>query len=76
VPLVEITWTSPASAPSTTPTTYTVAPGVIYMADTWSAGIEALIPANRATGPHVGVVAQFHIFLDDMFPGPATRPFF
>ena len=76
IPLVEITWTSTASRPSQTPTTWTIAPGVIYMADWYQVGIEALIPANKAAGPNVGVVALFHVFLDDLFPNSIGRPIF
>lgn len=76
IPLVEITWSSRASAPSQQPTTWTVAPGVIYMADWFQVGVEALIPANKAAGTNVGVVALFHVFLDDLFPHSLGRPIF
>lgn len=74
VPLVEVTWSSPASAPSTSPTTWTVAPGVIYLGDWYQFGIEALIPANKAAGTNVGVIAQFHLFLDDLLPDSLGKP--
>ncbi|HET9018048.1 MAG TPA: hypothetical protein VFN46_00580 [Acetobacteraceae bacterium] len=77
IPLVEVTWYSPAEAPATgLPSTLTIAPGVIYMADSFQAGLEALIPGNRATGPHVGAIAQLHVFLDDLFPNSLGRPLF
>ncbi len=76
IPLVEITWTSPASRPSLQPTTWTIAPGVIYMADSYQIGVEALIPANKAAGTNVGVVALFHVFLDDLLPNSLGRPIF
>jgi hypothetical protein len=75
-PLVEITWSSPASTPSNQPTQWLFAPGVIYQADTWDIGIEALIPGNKAAGSNVGVIAQFHLFLDDLFPNSIGKPFF
>jgi hypothetical protein len=69
VPLVEATWFSTARRPSAGfPTTLTLAPGVIYLAETYQISIEALIPANRAAGNEIGVVAHLHIYFDDMFP--------
>jgi len=76
VPLVETTWKSPAAAPGGTPATLVVAPGVIYLADTYQVGLEALIPANRAAGPNVGVIAQVHLFFDDLFPTSLGKPLF
>ncbi len=76
IPLVEVTWTSPASSPSTQGTTWTIAPGVIYLAQWGEVGVEALIPANKAAGTTVGAVALFHIFLDDLLPHSLGRPIF
>jgi hypothetical protein len=76
IPLVEITWTSPATAPSTQGTTWTFAPGVIYLADTYQVGVEALIPGNKAAGTNVGVIAQFHLFFDDILPHSLGKPLF
>ncbi len=73
-PLVEITWSSPATAPSTQGTTWTIAPGVLYSAGTYQVGVELLIPANRAAGTNVGVIAQFHMFLDDLLPEQRPGP--
>ena len=70
VPLVESTWFTPTAAPAGgVPSTWTISPGVIYMADGFQVGIEALIPANRQSGHNVGVIAQVHFFFDDLFPG-------
>jgi hypothetical protein len=49
---------------------------VIYQADSWDVGVEALIPGNRASGTNVGVIAQFHLFLDDLFPNSIGKPIF
>ena len=54
--------------------TLTAAPGFIYQGDTFQFGIEALIPANRAAGQNVGVIAQLHFFLDDIFPHSLGSP--
>lgn len=76
VPLVELTWSSAASRPSQLSTTYQLAPGVAYMADTYEIGVEALIPLNRATGSNVGAIAMLHLFLDDLFPNSLGKPIF
>ena len=76
VPVVEVTWSSPASSPSSSGTTWTVAPGVIYVGDTFQVGIEALIPANKAAGSNVGAIAQMHFFFDDLFPHSLGKPIF
>ena len=39
-------------------------------------GVEALVPINRASGSGVGVVAQLHLYLDDIFPTTIGRPLF
>ena len=70
----EVTWTSRASAPGTIATAWMVAPGVIYQGDSFQPGVEALIPANRADGSNVGVIAQFQLFFDDLFPNSLGRP--
>ena len=76
IPIVEVGWTSPASSPSATGTTWTVAPGVIFLGQWGQVGIEALIPLNRTTGTTVGAVALVHLFLDDLLPHSLGRPIF
>jgi hypothetical protein len=73
-PIVEITWTSPASSPTTSAITWQIAPGLLYSGDWYQIGVEALIPLNSATGTNVGVIAQFHMFLDDLFPNTLGKP--
>jgi hypothetical protein len=73
IPLVEITYSSPTRS-NDLPTQLQVAPGVIYEGDTFQVGVEALIPANKATGTNVGVIAQFHLFFDDLFPNTLGKP--
>lgn len=77
IPLVELTWFSPAAGPAHgLPETLTVAPGVIYMGDTYQVGVEALIPANSAAGSHIGAIFQVHFFFDDLFPNTIGKPLF
>jgi hypothetical protein len=76
IPLVELAYSSPASAPSNLGTQLVFAPGVIYEGDSFQFGVEALIPANKASGSNVGVIAQFHLFFDDLFPNSLGKPLF
>ena len=34
------------------------------------------VRANKAAGPHVGLIFQVHFFLDDIFPNSIGRPIF
>jgi hypothetical protein len=77
IPLVEADWTSPSGGPAAgNPSTFTLAPGVIYLGDEYQVGLEALIPANKAAGQNVGVILQVHFFLDDIFPKSLGKPIF
>ena len=51
-------------------------PGRDLARDTFQVGVEALIPANKAAGPHVGFILQVHFFLDDLFPKTIDKPIF
>ena len=57
-------------------TTGTINPGVIYVADKYQLGVEAIIPVNRASGDGVGVIGQLHLYLDDIFPNSLGKPLF
>ena len=76
IPIVEVTWSSPASSPSAQGTTWTAAPGVIYLAQWGEIGVEALVPLNKTTGTNVGAVGLVHFFFDDLFPTSIGRPIF
>jgi hypothetical protein len=75
-PVVEVAWSSSASRPSQNSTQYLVGVGVNYTADWYGVGVEALIPGNRQTGSHVGVIAQFHLYFDDLLPHSLGKPIF
>jgi hypothetical protein len=78
IPIVEVSLTTPMANnfgnPSTT--TGTVNPGVIWVGSYFQVGIEAMIPINRDSGTGVGVLAQLHLYLDDMFPRSVGQPLF
>jgi len=37
-------------------------------------GVEAIIPVTKASGKNVGIIAQLHFYLDDIFPNTIGRP--
>lgn len=74
-PLVELSWTSPASKPNDAlQTQYLWGVGVNYTTTGWAMGVEMLVPGNRNTGSHLGVVAQFHLYFDDLLPHSLGAP--
>jgi hypothetical protein len=72
--VVETTWSSSASKPNNTSTQYLFGVGVNYTTLYYAISVEMLIPGNRATGSHLGVVAQFHLYFDDLFASTLGRP--
>jgi hypothetical protein len=75
-PMTEFFFTSPAGRSYGARSTALIAPGISYAGEGWEFGVEALVPASRATGSGVGVVAQFHVALDFFLPDSVGRPIF
>lgn len=73
-PVVELSWYSPASKPNDAKTQYLWGIGVNYTAQSYAVGVEALVPGNRDTGSHLGVIAQFHLYFDDLMPNSLGKP--
>jgi hypothetical protein len=73
-PVVELSWSSAASKPTQDTTQYLWGIGVNYTATGWAVGLEALVPGNRNTGSHLGVIAQFHLYFDDLLPHSLGKP--
>jgi hypothetical protein len=78
IPITEFTFSKPVSNfPSgTNQTTGTIQPGVVYLADTFQVGVEAIIPLNSTSGHGVGVVASVDFYLDDLLPNSLGKPVF
>jgi hypothetical protein len=78
IPLVEASLQTPVANTLTsgTLTTGTINPGVIWVGNTFQVGVEALIPINRQSGSNVGVIAQLHLYLDDIDPRGIGKPLF
>ena len=69
IPLVEAVVTTPLDRGQGGLTTASINPGVIWSGSYCQFGVEALIPVNARSGSRVGVLAQFHLYLDDLLPG-------
>jgi hypothetical protein len=78
IPIVEFQFQTPVANyhGSGIGTTGTVSPGVLWIGKYFQVGLEAIIPANRASGTGVGVLAQLHFYLDDLFPTGIGKPIF
>ncbi|HEY8051074.1 MAG TPA: hypothetical protein VIE63_18015 [Ramlibacter sp.] len=74
VPVVEIAAAKPIDRVDDRRWTGTVNPGVLWPGRFVQLGIEAVVPINRASGHGVGVQAQLHFFLDDLFPRTIGKP--
>jgi hypothetical protein len=68
IPLVECTVETDENRDTRGTTTGTINPGVLWETPYFQLGAEALIPVNSQSGPHVGVVVQCWIYIDDLFP--------
>ncbi len=73
-PLAEVAWSSPASSPNQDAPQYLFGIGMNYTAETYAVTVEALIPGNKQTGSHLGAIAQFHLYFDDLFPNSLGKP--
>ncbi len=69
IPLVEAVVTTPLNRGQGGLTTASINPGVIWSGSVCQFGVEALIPVNARSGSRVGVLVQFHVYLDDLLPG-------
>ena len=73
-PLVELAWSSSASKPNNASTQYLIGVGVNYTSLDYAIGLEMLIPGNAQSGSHLGLVAQFHLYFDDLFSTTLGKP--
>ncbi len=76
IPLVEFALETPLNRGARGQTTGTINPGVIWAGKYFQISVEAIVPVNERTGTNVGVIAQLHFFMDDLFPHSLGRPLF
>jgi hypothetical protein len=76
IPLVEFPLETRLNRGQSGQTTGTINPGLIWAGKYFQVGAEAIIPINSRTGSDVGMIAQLHFFVDDLFPHSIGRPLF
>ena len=76
IPVVEFPMSTCTAGACAGHTTGTINPGVLWLNRYGQFGIEAQIPANRASGNHVGVLLDAHLYFDDIFPNSLGKPLF
>ena len=77
IPLVEFSYSTPASSSHAGATSGgTIAPGFLYEGGSYQVGLEALLPATHSSGNELGMIAQLHFYLDDVFPNSLGKPIF
>jgi hypothetical protein len=76
IPLVEFALETPLNRGARGQTTGTINPGIIWAGRYCQFGVEAVVPINERTGNNVGMIAQLHFFIDDLFPHSLGRPLF
>ena len=76
IPVVELAMSTCTSGSCSGQTTGTINPGILWESRAMQIGLEAQIPANRASGHSIGVLLQTHFFFDDIFPHSIGKPIF
>jgi hypothetical protein len=76
VPVVEFAFTTPLNGPLAGEIAGTINPGIIWVGRYLQFGVEAVIPINSASGHDIGVRAQAHLYLPQIFPDTLGRPIF
>lgn len=66
IPVVEFAMESCLNGFCAGQTNGTVNPGLIWFGEYFQLGLAAQVPVNSRTGAHVGVMALFHLFVDDL----------
>lgn len=76
IPLVEVAMETVENRDRHGQTTGTINPGVLWETKDFQLGVEALVPVNGHTGPHVGAIVQVQVYVDDIFPAVFGHPLF
>jgi hypothetical protein len=76
IPVVELSFQTPLDRGQGGKTTGTVNPGILWAGQFIQLSVEAMLPINARSGKTVGVIAQLHFYLDDLFPKLFGKPLF
>lgn len=74
IPIVEFPFSNPVEGPDSGKISGSVNPGLLWAGQYYQVGVEAVIPVNQRTARGVGVIAQLHLFLDDIMPSVFGKP--
>ena len=74
-PIVEFAFESPTDRGGGG-TTGTINPGLFWSGQYSQIAVEAVVPLNRNSGDTVGIKAQLHFYMDDIFPDSLGAPLF
>ena len=72
-PIVEFAFESPTDSGGGG-TTGTINPGLVWSGQYTQVAVEAVVPLNRDSGDTVGIKAQLHFYMDDIFPDSLGAP--
>ena len=72
-PIVEFAFESPTDRGGGG-TTGTINPGLFWSGQYTQVAVEAVVPLNRDSGDTVGIKAQLHFYMDDIFPDSLGAP--
>ena len=72
IPIVEFTGETLLSGGRSGDTTAFANPGVLWAGNYIELAVEAMIPLNDLSGPHVGIIGMVHLFLDNIAPAIFT----
>ncbi len=79
-PLVELGWSSAAGrsafTPTDHPTTFQLGTGAVWTGQDCAFSTELLWPLNGNSGHGLGVIGEFHLYFDDLFPNSIGKPLF
>jgi hypothetical protein len=73
---VEFALQTALNGPLAGQTTGTFNPGVIWVGRYLQFRVEAIVPTNAASGHDLGVRAQAHLYLSEIFPNTIGKPIF
>jgi hypothetical protein len=73
-PIVEFAFETPTDSGGGT--TGTINPGLFWSGQYSQIAVEAVVPLNHASGDTVGIKAQLHFYMDDIFPDSLGAPIF
>lgn len=77
-PLIELVWSSAAGSSAipgiSQPTTFLLGTGATWTGTYQAFNLEVLWPLNGAAGHNLGVIAQYHLYFDDLMPNTLGKP--